>query len=74
MKRTFFIPIAAFFLLSGCSSDDDAPIETNDPTLEITSNNAMQVGKIAYESALASQQLGDAGGNIPIGSAQGLVA
>ena len=74
MKRTFFIPIATFFLLSGWGSDNDAPVVANNPTLEITSNNAMLVGKVAYASALASQQLGDAGGNIPIGSAQGLVA
>ncbi len=74
MKSTVVVRMTAFFLISGCSSGGggSAPVVSPDPTLEITSNNAMQISKIAYEAALESQQLGDAGGGgLFIVSAQG---
>lgn len=77
MSRSLTVPIAAFFLISGCSSGGggSAPVISPDPTLQITSNNAMQVSKVAYEAALESQQLSDAnGGGLFIVSAQGGVA
>ena len=76
MKRTFFVPIATFFLISACGGGGGStPVVSPDPSLEITSNNAMQVAMIAYEAALESQQLGDAGGGgFFIGNAQGIVS
>jgi hypothetical protein len=77
MKSTVAVLITTFFLISGCSSDGggSAPVVSPDPTLPITSNNAMQVSKITYEAALESQQLGNAGGGgLFIASAQGGVA
>ena len=77
MKRTFFVPITTFFLLSACGGGGghhahDSP----EPTLEITSDNAVQVSKIASEAAFESQQLDDAGGGgfFFIGSAQGIIS
>ena len=78
MKQTSFVLITAFFLISGCGGGGGGgsdPVVPPGPTLEITSNNAMQVSKIAFEAAFQSQSLGDAGGTtLVIGSAQGLVA
>ncbi len=71
MKRTCPVLIAFFFLISGCSSDGSDSIAAPDPTLEITSNNALLVANIAYAAALESQQLGDSGGGFFIGSAPG---
>ena len=76
MKRSLFAPIATLFLISACSSGGggSAPVISPDPTLNITSSNAMQVSKIAYAAALENQQIIDAGGGLFIGSAQGAVA
>ena len=76
MKRSLFAPVATLFLISACSSSGggSAPVISPDPTLDITSNNAMQVSKIAYAAALENQQIIDAGGGLFIGSAQGVVA
>jgi len=73
MKHTNFVTITAFFLVSGCGGGGSSAVVSPEPTLPITSNNAMEVGKIAYEAALESQQLDDAGGGLLIGSTQGLV-
>lgn len=76
MKRSIFATVAVLFLISACSSGGggSAPVISPDPTLDITSNNAMEVGKIAYAAALENQQIIDAGGGLFIGSAQGVVA
>lgn len=76
MKRSLYAPIATLFLVSACSSGGggSAPVISPDPTLDITSNNAMQVSKIAYAAALENQQIIDAGGGLFIGSSQGVVA
>ena len=78
MKRTFFVPITAFLLLSACAEDGGgggAPVVSPDPTLEITSNNALQVSTIAFEAAFGSQQLDSAGGGFFFGSsAPGLIS
>ena len=71
MKRTYSVLIALFFLISGCGSDGSDPVAAPDPTLEITSNNALLIANIAYSAALESQQLGDSGGGVFIGSASG---
>lgn len=65
MKRTYLGSIAVLFAISGCGGSGgggEAPVATPDASLEITSGNAMEVSKIAYEAALGSQQLGSVGG------------
>ncbi len=76
MKCSLIVSTAAFFLISACGGGGgSAPAVSPDPSLEITSNNAAQVAKIAYEAALESQQLSDAGGGgFFIGSAQNIVS
>ena len=76
MKRTFFAPIAALFLISACGGGGSSdPVVSPDPSLAITPNNAMQVAGIAYEAALESQQLDEAGGgSFFIGSVPGGVS
>lgn len=71
MRRVLLLPVVIFFLISGCSNSSSGPVGSPDPTLTITSNNAMQVGKVAYESADGSQQLGDTGGGLIFVGTQG---
>jgi hypothetical protein len=69
MKRNYSGLIAVFFAISGCggSGGDAAPVAAPDNSLEITSANAMEVSKVAYDAAIGSQQLGT------VGSGGGLV-
>ena len=73
MKRDIVVATAALLLISACGGDGGgtAPIVSSEPTLQITSNNATLVSKVAYETALSSSQSSDLGGGFFIGSASG---
>jgi len=74
-NRKTFIPVALSVLLAACggSGGGDGPVVSPDLTLAITSNNAMQVARVAYDSATASQGFADAdGGFFFLGAAGGI--
>lgn len=75
MKRMYLGPIAVLFAVYGCSSGgDSAPVASPDPSLTITSSNAMDVAKVAYEAALGSQELAGAGDGFFIASEPGVIS
>lgn len=63
MQRAAVITIASSLLLAGCSSSgSDAPVASPDLTVSITSNNAMEVAKVSWATALESVEFSDLSG------------
>lgn len=74
MKRDIVVATAALVLISACGGGGGGgttPVISSDPGLQITSDNATLVSKVAYEAALNSLQSGDLGGGFLIGDASG---
>lgn len=66
MRLTIFIPVLALTSLAACGGSGGGgvvPVASPGPTVAIVSNNAMQVAKVSYESALDSGELGSLSGN-----------
>ncbi len=76
MKRIYLAPIVLLFAVSGCGGGGGgtAPVESPDPSLTITSSNAMDVAKVSYEAALGSQDRAGAGGGLFIASEPGVIS
>lgn len=66
MQRTNFLPLTALSALAACGGgggDGLTSVTSPGPTLVLDSNNAMQVAKVSYESALTSGELGSLSGD-----------
>lgn len=77
MQRTVFITIAASLLFAGCSSGGGGNASVDSPvlTVPITSNNAMEVAKVTWATALESGEFGDlTGTGLFIGGTSGGVS
>ena len=79
MQRTTVITIASSLLFAGCSSGgsggSDGPVGSPDLTVSITSNNAMEVAKVSWATALESVEFSDlTGTGLFIGGTSGGVS
>lgn len=63
MQRPAIITIASSLLIAGCSGGSsgggEGPVGSPDPTVAITSNNAMEVAKVSWATALESVEFSD---------------
>ncbi|MGI9248614.1 MAG: hypothetical protein ACR2QI_06335 [Woeseiaceae bacterium] len=79
MQRTVPIIIAASLLFAGCGSSGgggvSGPVDSPVLTVPITSNNAMEVAKVTWATALETGEFGDLSGTgLPLGSTSGSVS
>jgi len=79
MQRTVIITIASSLLIAGCSSGGsgggEGPVGSPDPTIAITSDNAMEVAKVSWATALESVEFSDlTGTGLFIGGTSGGVS
>ena len=77
MRQYRLLTAAGFSLLAACGGGGGGgvSVDSPDPSLSTNSNNAMQVAKVSYESALTSGGLGAMSGNgVFVSSAPGGVA
>lgn len=75
MKRSLSAAVAASIMITGCGGGGgNAAVESPDPSVAISENNALLVSKVAYESSLESRSLADSGGGIFFGNGVGQVA
>lgn len=67
MQRKFLIMIASSLLFAGCGGGGGGggvvpPVTSPGPTVAITSNNAVEVAKVSYDTALESGEFADLSG------------
>ena len=67
MQRKAVTLFASFFLVAGCGGGGGGggvtgPVPSPGPTVAITSNNAMEVAKVSYATALDSSEFADLSG------------
>jgi len=79
MQRTVVITIASSLLFAGCSSGGsgggETVVGTPDLTVSITPNNAMEVAKVSWATALESVEFSDlTGTGLFIGGTSGGVS